>query len=224
MEQFAQSAANTMFGLYDMFSGKNLSQMTIFALGVMPYISSSIIFQLLTVVIPRLTELQQEGEAGYAKINQYTRYLTVVLAALLPAVAQGAIGIECREKDDAMRERIAAITDQPTLSAVTAERALLATLDTPLAPLWVWIAFALLYGICETLFGNWGTVYLHQQRALPDATANLARPIRERAACGKRVPHPPEVPEEVDVVARPRARQPPDDSPSTTMARWLMPE
>ncbi|MEI6244040.1 MAG: preprotein translocase subunit SecY, partial [Acidobacteriota bacterium] len=54
VEQFAQSAANTMFGLYDMFSGKNLSQMTIFALGVMPYISASIIIQLMSAAVPQL--------------------------------------------------------------------------------------------------------------------------------------------------------------------------
>ena len=73
VEQFAQQAANTMFGLYDMFSGKNLSQMTIFALGVMPYISASIILQLLTVVWPYLERLSKEGELGRRKITQYTR-------------------------------------------------------------------------------------------------------------------------------------------------------
>src|SRR5205085_10673832 len=73
-------AKNTMFGLYDMFSGRNLSQMTIFALGIMPYISSSIILQLLTVVWPYLERLSKEGELGRRKITQYTRYLTVLLA------------------------------------------------------------------------------------------------------------------------------------------------
>jgi preprotein translocase subunit SecY len=76
----ADQARNTMFGLYDMFSGGNLSQVTIFALGVMPYISSSIILQLLTVVWPYLERLSKEGELGRRKITQYTRYLTVVLA------------------------------------------------------------------------------------------------------------------------------------------------
>src|SRR6185312_11745334 len=75
-------AKNTMFGLYDMFSGKNLSQMTIFALGIMPYISSSIILQLLTVVLPPLERLSKEGELGRRKITQYTRYGTVGLALL----------------------------------------------------------------------------------------------------------------------------------------------
>src|SRR5918998_3249677 len=76
----ADQARNTMFGLYDMFSGGNLSQVTIFALGVMPYISSSIILQLLTVVWPYLERLSKEGELGRRKITQYTRYLTLVLA------------------------------------------------------------------------------------------------------------------------------------------------
>src|SRR6187551_3370469 len=73
-------AKNTMFGLYDMFSGRNLSQMTIFALGIMPYISSSIILQLLTVVWPYLERLSKEGELGRRKITQYTRYGTILLS------------------------------------------------------------------------------------------------------------------------------------------------
>jgi preprotein translocase subunit SecY len=78
----ADQARNTMFGLYDMFSGGNLSRVTIFALGIMPYISSSIILQLLTVVWPYLERLSKEGELGRRKITQYTRYLTVVLAVV----------------------------------------------------------------------------------------------------------------------------------------------
>jgi preprotein translocase subunit SecY len=70
-----------IFNLLNTFSGGALSQFSLFALGIMPYVTASIILQLMTVVIPRLTELQKEGESGYAKINQYTRYLTVVLAA-----------------------------------------------------------------------------------------------------------------------------------------------
>jgi preprotein translocase subunit SecY len=76
----AEQTRNTMFGLYDMFSGGNLSQVTIFALGVMPYISASIILQLLTVVWPTLERISKEGELGRRKITQYTRYLTLVLA------------------------------------------------------------------------------------------------------------------------------------------------
>jgi preprotein translocase subunit SecY len=81
----ADQARNTMFGLYDMFSGQNLSKMTIFALGIMPYISASIILQLLTVVWPYLEKLSKEGELGRRKITQYTRYGTIVLAVIQAA-------------------------------------------------------------------------------------------------------------------------------------------
>ena len=80
LQQLAEQARGTMFGLYDMFSGRNLSQMTIFALGIMPYISASIILQLLTVVWPYLERLSKEGELGRRKITQYTRYGTILLA------------------------------------------------------------------------------------------------------------------------------------------------
>ncbi|OFW14958.1 MAG: preprotein translocase subunit SecY [Acidobacteria bacterium RIFCSPLOWO2_12_FULL_67_14] len=76
----AEQTRNTMFGLYNMFSGNNLAQMTVFALGVMPYISASIILQLLTVVWPTLERISKEGELGRRKITQYTRYLTLGLA------------------------------------------------------------------------------------------------------------------------------------------------
>ena len=78
----AEQAAGTMFGLYNMFSGGNLAQVTIFALGIMPYISASIILQLLTVVWPYLERLSKEGELGRRKITQYTRYGTLVLCAV----------------------------------------------------------------------------------------------------------------------------------------------
>jgi preprotein translocase subunit SecY len=71
----------TVLGLLNLFSGGALGQFSIFALGIMPYVTASIILQLMTVVIPKLEQLQKEGEAGFAKINQYTRYLTVFLAA-----------------------------------------------------------------------------------------------------------------------------------------------
>ncbi|MFD7918971.1 preprotein translocase subunit SecY [Streptomyces sp. NPDC059740] len=71
-----------LFGLVNMFSGGALLQVTIFALGIMPYITASIILQLLTVVIPRLEALKKEGQSGQTKITQYTRYLTVALAIL----------------------------------------------------------------------------------------------------------------------------------------------
>jgi preprotein translocase subunit SecY len=77
-----QLGKNSMFGLYDMFSGGNLSRVTIFALGIMPYISASIILQLLTVVWPYLEKLSKEGELGRRKITQYTRYGTIVLSVV----------------------------------------------------------------------------------------------------------------------------------------------
>ena len=86
------SQAGTLFGLIDMFSGGALARFSIFTLGIMPYISSSIILQLLTVVIPQLEKLSKEGELGRRKITQYTRYGTVVLS-----VIQGmgiAVGLE----------------------------------------------------------------------------------------------------------------------------------
>src|ERR671930_1626428 len=72
---------SSIFGLLNLFSGSALARFSIFALGIMPYVTASIILQLLAVVIPKLETLQKEGEAGMAKINQYTRYLTVALAA-----------------------------------------------------------------------------------------------------------------------------------------------
>jgi preprotein translocase subunit SecY len=74
--------SGTLFGYINMFSGGAFEQASIFALGIMPYISSSIIMQLLTVVIPTLERLQKEGEAGRRKINQYTRYGTIVLSVV----------------------------------------------------------------------------------------------------------------------------------------------
>lgn len=79
--QRIQSAGDgNIFGIMNMFSGGALEKMTVFSLGIMPYISSSIIMQLLTAVIPALEKLAKEGQAGYMKINQYTRYGTLILA------------------------------------------------------------------------------------------------------------------------------------------------
>src|SRR5687767_5913624 len=78
---YFEGRGGTILGLLNLFSGGALSQFSLFALGIMPYVTASIILQLMTVVIPRLAELQKEGESGYAKINQYTRYFTVLLAA-----------------------------------------------------------------------------------------------------------------------------------------------
>jgi preprotein translocase subunit SecY len=82
LAELARQTQNTMFGLYDMFSGGNLSRVTIFALGIMPYISASIILQLLTVVWPYLERLSKEGELGRRKITQYTRYGTILLSVV----------------------------------------------------------------------------------------------------------------------------------------------
>jgi preprotein translocase subunit SecY len=81
IQNFFNGKGGSVLGLLNLFSGSALSRFSIFALGIMPYVTASIILQLLTVVIPTLEQLQKEGESGYAKINQYTRYLTVALAA-----------------------------------------------------------------------------------------------------------------------------------------------
>ena len=78
----AVSTKSNLFQLLNLFSGNGITKLTVFALGIMPYITASIILQLLAVVIPRLETLRQEGQTGQAKITQYTRYLTVGLAIL----------------------------------------------------------------------------------------------------------------------------------------------
>jgi preprotein translocase subunit SecY len=82
LEQVWNEVGNTLLGVLDLFSGGNFRTISVFALGVTPYITASIILQLMTVVYPALKKMQEEGEMGRAKINQYTRYLTVVLAAI----------------------------------------------------------------------------------------------------------------------------------------------
>ncbi|MBW1711811.1 MAG: preprotein translocase subunit SecY [Deltaproteobacteria bacterium] len=92
LASFFARAKGTMLGLFDMFAGGALERMSVFALGIMPYISASIILQLLTVVVPHLEKLKKEGEVGRKKITQYTRYGTVILS-----VIQGfgiAVGLE----------------------------------------------------------------------------------------------------------------------------------
>ncbi len=81
MAQLFKQQSGTILDMFNMFSGGALARLSIFALGVMPYISASIIVQLLTVVVPSLEQLKKEGNAGRRKISQYTRYLTVALAA-----------------------------------------------------------------------------------------------------------------------------------------------
>ncbi len=82
LEEFFQQNQGTLFGFIDLFSGGMFRRLTIFALGIMPYITASIILQLMTVVVPTLEKLQKEGELGRRKITQWTRYFTVVLALM----------------------------------------------------------------------------------------------------------------------------------------------
>jgi preprotein translocase subunit SecY len=89
-EEFFNSNAGSIFGFFDLFAGGNIRRLTVFALGIMPYITASIILQLLTVVVPTLEKLQKEGELGRRKITQWTRYLTIILSVLQSfGIAQG---------------------------------------------------------------------------------------------------------------------------------------
>ncbi|MQA90689.1 MAG: preprotein translocase subunit SecY [Gemmatimonas sp.] len=81
LQEFAGQLQGTVFGIYDMFVGGGLSRATVFALGIMPYISASIMFQLLAAVVPSIEKMQKEGEEGRKKLTQYTRYATVALSA-----------------------------------------------------------------------------------------------------------------------------------------------
>src|SRR3989304_3433515 len=82
LSKFLHEQGGALLGFLDIFSGGALSRLTIFALGIMPYISASIILQLLTVVIPALTKLAKEGERGRKKIIQYTRYSTILITVI----------------------------------------------------------------------------------------------------------------------------------------------
>src|SRR5690242_21163762 len=82
IQDYFNGQGGTVLGLLNLFSGSALSRFSIFALGIMPYITASIILQLLTVVVPTLEKLQKEGELGRRKITQWTRYLTVLLAVM----------------------------------------------------------------------------------------------------------------------------------------------
>src|SRR6202034_4107847 len=82
LSEFFNRNAGSFFGFVDLFSGGQLRRLTIFALGIMPYITASIILQLLTVVYEPLAKLQKEGELGRKKITQWTRYITVILSAV----------------------------------------------------------------------------------------------------------------------------------------------
>ena len=80
--QSGKGSNSGILGLIDAFSGGAFSQASIFALGIMPYISASIFMQLMTVLVPRFQKMQKEGDSGRKKINQYTRYLTVAVTVL----------------------------------------------------------------------------------------------------------------------------------------------
>src|SRR6201987_2510394 len=82
LETIFQQGAGSFLGIFDLFSGGNFRRLTVFALGIMPYITASIILQLMQVVFPYLERLQKEGELGRRKITQYTRYLTIVLSII----------------------------------------------------------------------------------------------------------------------------------------------
>jgi preprotein translocase subunit SecY len=89
-EDFLTRNSGGIFGFFDLFAGGNIRRFTIFALGIMPYITASIILQLLTVVVPTLEKLQKEGELGRRKITQWTRYLTIALSIIQSfGIAQG---------------------------------------------------------------------------------------------------------------------------------------
>jgi preprotein translocase subunit SecY len=91
LERIFNQAAGSALGIFDLFSGGNFRSMTIFALGIMPYITSSIILQLMTVVFPYLERLQKEGELGRRKITQYTRYLTIALSIIQSLTIAGTL-------------------------------------------------------------------------------------------------------------------------------------
>src|SRR5207237_1576198 len=94
-EEFVQQNQGTLFGFLDLFSGGMFRRLTVFALGIMPYITSSIILQLMTVVVPTLEKLQKEGELGRRKITQWTRYLTIILSVLQSfGIAQGLMSMQ----------------------------------------------------------------------------------------------------------------------------------
>jgi preprotein translocase subunit SecY len=94
-EEFFAQNQGTIFGFFDLFAGGNIRRLTVFALGIMPYITASIILQLMTVVVPTLEKLQKEGELGRRKITQYTRYLTVILSLVQSfGIAQGLMAMQ----------------------------------------------------------------------------------------------------------------------------------
>ena len=99
---FFKAQEGTILSFFDMFSGGALARLTVFALGIMPYISASIIIQLMTVVFPYLEKLSREGEAGWKKITTYTRYGTIVLSLIQGlGISFGLQGMTSPGKSDA---------------------------------------------------------------------------------------------------------------------------
>src|SRR5262252_5737299 len=96
-EEYMSSNSGSIFGFFDLFAGGNIRRLTVFALGIMPYITASIILQLLTVVVPTLEKLSKEGELGRRKITQWTRYLTVILALIQSTI--GAKGLMAMQEN-----------------------------------------------------------------------------------------------------------------------------
>src|SRR5581483_9258450 len=94
-QDFLTRQSGSIFGFFDLFAGGNIRRLSVFALGIMPYITASIILQLLTVVIPTLEKLQKEGELGRRKITQWTRYLTIALSVMQSfGIAQGLMAMQ----------------------------------------------------------------------------------------------------------------------------------
>src|SRR6204780_885666 len=95
LAEFFQQNFGSLFGFIDLFSGGMFRRLTVFALGIMPYITASIILQLLQVVVPTLEKLQKEGELGRRKITQWTRYLTIILSVIQSfGISQGLMGMQ----------------------------------------------------------------------------------------------------------------------------------
>ncbi|WP_327043697.1 preprotein translocase subunit SecY [Microbispora sp. NBC_01189] len=125
LDQAQAGDAGNIYGMVQLFSGGALLKLSVFALGIMPYITASIILQLLTVVIPRLEALKKEGQAGTAKITQYTRYLTIGLAVLqstafIALARSGQLFPSCKEQVLLSQEIFPLVTMVITMTAGTA--------------------------------------------------------------------------------------------------------
>ncbi|MEZ0072887.1 preprotein translocase subunit SecY [Planotetraspora sp. GP83] len=125
LDQAQAGDSGNIYGMVQLFSGGALLKLSVFALGIMPYITASIILQLLTVVIPRLEALKKEGQAGTSKITQYTRYLTIGLAVLqstafVALARSGSLFPSCREQILLNQDVFTIVTMVITMTAGTA--------------------------------------------------------------------------------------------------------